>query len=169
MLVSRVLLEGNMIKPWIVIGAVTLLVSLGSLLIHPRRDLKWAKRLDRPGWLVFEPAIPFIWIFIFTCGAFSALLVWNQDPGSFKTWLLMGFYLLLEIVTVAYIPLTLRLRSLAVGTTLGGLGVILGIVLTLIVWSVSGYAALLLLPYLIWSPIGTYTTREMIDLNPEAI
>jgi tryptophan-rich sensory protein len=23
-------------------------------------------------------------------------------------------------------------------------------------------------PYLIWTPIGTYTTRQMIDLNPTA-
>ena len=158
-----------MIEPWIVIAAVTLLVALGSFLIKPRQDLKWAKRLDRPKWLVFEPAIPLIWTVVFVCGALSALQVWNHEPGSLRTWLLMGFYLLVEIITVAYIPLTLRLQSLAVGTVLGGLGVILGLLLALTVWSVSGYATLLLLPYLLWSPIGTYTTREMIDLNPEAI
>jgi tryptophan-rich sensory protein len=73
-----------------------------------------------------------------------------------------------EIVTVAYIPATLRLRSLTVGTVLGGAGVILGVLLTLTVWPISGLAALLLLPYVIWTPIGTYTTRQMIDLNPDA-
>jgi translocator protein len=44
-----------------------------------------------------------------------------------------------------------------------------GLVLAMIVWSISQSAALLLVPDLLWSPIGTYTTREMIDLNPEAI
>lgn len=73
------------------------------------------------------------------------------------------------MVTVAYIPATVRLRSLAVGTVLGGLGVILAVLLTLNVLPISGQAALLLLPYLIWAPIGTYTTRQMIDLNPKAI
>jgi benzodiazapine receptor len=156
-----------MIKSWMVIAGVTLLVALGGFLIRPR-DIGWAKRLDRPNWLFFEPAIPLIWTFIFSCGAWSTIIVWGKDPGSLKTWLLMGLYLLLEIVTVAYIPATLRLRSLAVGTVLGGTGVLLGVLLTLAVWPISNSAALLLLPYVIWSPIGTYTTREMIDLNPNA-
>lgn len=156
-----------MIKSWMVIGAVTLLVTLGGLLTRPR-DIPWAKHLDRPNWLFFEPAIPVIWTVIFICGAWSAVLVWEQDPGSLRTWLLMGLYLLVGIITVAYIPATLRLRSLKVGTILGGLGAIFGVLLTLAVWSISGWAALLLLPYVTWSPIGTYTTRQMIDLNPDA-
>ncbi|WP_416674361.1 TspO/MBR family protein [Egbenema bharatensis] len=155
-----------MLNPWIVIGGITLLVALGSFLIRPR-DLPWAAKLDRPGWLFFEPAIPFIWTVIFICGAWSAVLVWQAEPGSLKTWALMGLYLLVEIITVAYIPATLRFRSLSVGTGLGGLGVLLGFILTFLVWPVSQPAALLLLPYLLWSPIGTYTTGRMIDLNPE--
>jgi tryptophan-rich sensory protein len=156
-----------MIQSWMIIGGVTLLVALGGSSIRPR-DIKWAKRLDRPNWLFFEPAIPFIWTVIFACGAWSAVIVWEKDPGSLRTWLLMGLYLLLEIVTVAYIPATLRLRSLTVGTVLGGAGVILGVLLTVAVWPISSLAALLLLPYVIWTPIGTYTTRQMIDLNPDA-
>lgn len=156
-----------MSESWMVIGGITFLVALGSSLIRPR-DIPWAKHLDRPKWLFFEPAIPFIWTAIFICGAISAVIVWDKEPGSIKTWLLMGLYLLLEIITVAYIPATLRLRSLKVGTALGGLGVILGILLILTVWPISQLAALLLLPYLIWTPIGTYTTTQMIDLNPDA-
>jgi len=38
----------------------------------------------------------------------------------------------------------------------------------LAVLPISQTAALLLLPYVIWGAIGTYTTWEMIDLNPEA-
>ncbi len=150
-----------------VIGGVTLLVTLASFLFRPR-DVAWIARLSKPKWLVFEPVIPVIWTVIFVCGACSAVIVWEQEPGSLRTWLLMGLYLLLEIVTVAYIPATLRLRSLKVGTFLGGAGAVLGILLTLAVWFVSGWAALLLLPYVLWSPIGTYTTWEMIQLNPDA-
>lgn len=150
-----------------VIGGVTLLVSLGGLFFRPK-DLKWGTRLDRPKWLFFEPAIPLIWTVVFICGAISAVQVWENEPGSLRTWLLMGWYLLLEVITTAYIPATLRTRSLRVGTILGGTGVILGVLLTLVVWSISGWAALLLLPYLLWTPIGTYTTREMIDINPNA-
>ena len=156
-----------MLQPGMIIAGVTFLVGLGGFLIRPR-DTKWFKRLDRPNWLVFEPAIPLIWTVIFTCGAWSAAIAWDKDPGSLKTWLLMGLYLILEIITVTYIPATLRLRSLTVGTVIGGVGGILSVLLTVVVWTISTKAALLLLPYVIWSPIGTYTTREMIDLNPDA-
>lgn len=156
-----------MITTWLVIGGITLLIALGSFLIRPR-DIPWATRLDRPNWLFFEPAIPLIWTIIFACGAWSAVLVWEEEPGSLKTWLLMALYLLLEIVTVAYIPATVRLRSLTIGTVLGGLGVIFGVLLALTIVPISAKSALLLIPYLIWSPIGTYTTRKMIDLNPNA-
>ncbi|MBV8884082.1 MAG: tryptophan-rich sensory protein [Chroococcidiopsidaceae cyanobacterium CP_BM_RX_35] len=156
-----------MIDSWMIIGGVTLLVALGSFLLRPR-DLQWATHLRLPKWLFFEPAIPLIWTVVFSSGAWSANLIWDKDPGSFKTWLLMGFYLLLEIVTVAYIPATLRLRSLKVGTVLGGVGVILCIVLVITILPISKEAALLLLPYLIWSPIGTLTTWRMMQLNFDA-
>jgi len=157
-----------MIKSWMVIGAVTFLVALGSFLIRPRQDAQWIKELRLPRWLFFEPLIPVIWTIIFICGAASAIIVWENEPGSIKTWLFMGLYLLLEVVTVAYIPVTIRLRSLKVGTILGGAGVTLGALLTIAVWTVSGWAAFLLIPYLLWSPVGTYTTWEMIQLNPDA-
>jgi benzodiazapine receptor len=156
-----------MLKTLMVIGTVTFLVDLGSILFRPK-DIPWATHLERPKWLFFEPAIPFIWTVIFACGAISATFVWEQDPGSLRTWSLMFSYLFLEIVTVAYIPATLRSRSLTVGTVLGAIGMITGVILTLLVLPISTNAALFLLPDLIWSPIGTYTTSKMIDLNPEA-
>ena len=150
-----------MIKSWMVIGGVTFLVALAANFITPK-DIQWFKRLQRPRWLTFEKAIPVIWTVVFICGAWSAYIVWE----STKNWLLMGFYLLVELVTIAYNPAMLRLRSLKVGTIIGGIGAILGILLALTVLPISGWAAALLLPYVIWSPIGTYTTWEMIRLNP---
>jgi tryptophan-rich sensory protein len=150
-----------MIKSWMVIGGVTLLVALAANFITPG-DRQWFRRLRRPSWLIFEAAIPIIWTVIFICGAWSAYIVWENT----ENWLLMGFYLLLEIVTIAYTPVMFRLRSLRVGTIIGGIGAIIGILLTLTVLRISGWAALLLVPYVIWSPIGTYTTWEMSRLNP---
>jgi tryptophan-rich sensory protein len=150
-----------MIKSWMVIGGVTFLVALAANFITPR-DVQWFKRLRRPSWLTFEAAIPLIWTIVFICGAWSAYIVWENTFN----WLLMGFYLLVELVTIAYNPAMLRLRSLKVGTIMGGTGAVLGILLALTVLPISGWAAALLLPYVIWSPIGTYTTWEMIRLNP---
>jgi len=155
-----------MIKSWMVIGGVAILVALAANFITPS-DRKWFKRLQRPKWLTFEAAIPIIWTVIFICGAWSAYIVWEKNPGTNTTWLIMGLYLLLEIVTIAYTPVMLRLRSLQVGTIVGGTGLIISIILTLVVLSISGWAALLLVPYLLWSPIGTYTTWQMVHLNPQ--
>lgn len=149
-----------------VIGGVAFLVALSANFITPS-DVKWFKRLQRPRWLTFEVAIPIIWTVIFICGAWSAYIVWEKDPGTTATWVRMGFYLLLEIVTIAYTPVMFRLRSLKVGTNIGGAGFIIGVLLTIAVLPVSGWAALLLVPYLLWSPIGTYTTWAMIRLNPQ--
>jgi tryptophan-rich sensory protein len=157
-----------MIKSWMVIGAVTLLVALGGGLITPD-DARWFKRLQRPRWLTFEALIPFIWTVIFICGGWSAYIVWEREPGTQKTWLLMGLYLLLELVTVAYTAVMLRVRRLKVGAIIGGTGAILSIILAVVVWPIQSWASLLLLPYVIWSPIGTYTTWEMMHLNPEDV
>jgi tryptophan-rich sensory protein len=151
------------IKSWMAIGAVTFLVALGGNFITPN-DIKWFKRLQRPRWLTFEFLIPFIWTTVFICGAWSAYIVWESQ----KSWLLMGFYLLVELVTIAYNPMMLRLRSLKIGTIIGGIGAILGFILALIVLPISIWASLLLLPYVLWAPIGTYATWEIMKLNPEA-
>ncbi len=156
-----------MIPSWLAIGGVMFLVAFGGLFFKPR-DLKWAANLERPNWLTFEPLIPVIWIIVFTCGAVSANIVWEKSPGNLSSWLLMGLYLTLELITVSYTSVTLRIRSLAVGTIIGITGAILSVLLTLIVSQISGTAAVLLLPYVIWSPIGSYTTWEMIRLNPSA-
>ncbi|WP_448266748.1 TspO/MBR family protein [Nostoc sp. DSM 114159] len=155
-----------MIPSWIIIGAVTFLVALGSFFITPR-DVKWFANLSRPRWLVFEPLIPVIWTVIFICGAASAYIVWEKNPGSLITWLIMALYLLVEIITVAYIPTMLRFRSLKIGEVLGLIGLISGVVLAICVLPISLVAALLLLPYLVWTPIGTYTTDELKELNPQ--
>ncbi|MBG1271940.1 TspO/MBR family protein [Nostoc sp. WHI] len=155
-----------MIPSWIIIGAVTFFVALGSFLITPR-DVKWFAHLSRPRWLVFEPLIPIIWTVIFICGAASANVVWQKNPGGIITWLLMGLYLLVEMITVAYIPVMLRFRSLKAGEILGLMGLISGVVLGVCVLPISGLAGLLLLPYLVWTPIGTYTTDELKEINPQ--
>ncbi|HBB33882.1 MAG TPA: TspO protein [Cyanobacteria bacterium UBA8803] len=155
-----------MIKSWMVIGAVTLLVALAASWVTPD-DVRWFNRLRRPRWLTFEPAIPFIWTVIFICGAWSAYIVWESNPGRPQTLQLMGLYLLLEAVTIAYTPVMFRLRSLKVGTIIGGSGAVLSIILAVLLFPISLWACLLLLPYIIWSPIGTYTTWAMIRLNPE--
>lgn len=154
-----------MIKSWMIIAGITFIVALCANFIAPD-DVKWFKRLQRPRWLTFEGLIPVIWTVVFICGVWSAYIVWERNPGTTTTWLLMGLYLLLEIVTIAYTPVMFKTRSLKVGTIIGGTGFVVALLLAFAAFLISLWAGLLLLPYLIWSPIGTYTTWKMAQLNP---
>lgn len=155
-----------MIKPWMVIGGIALLLAVIGGSIVPPRGVQWFRRLRRPDWLTFEKFIPLIWIFVLTCGVWSATLVWNQAPGTSTTWMFMAGYILLELAILAYNPALLVGRNLRFGTIVGLAGFVIGLMLALAVLNISGQAALLLLPFLIWSPIGTYTTWVMEKLNP---
>ncbi len=150
-----------MLKSWMVIGGVTLAVALLSNVIRPK-DIKWFRRLQRPDWLTFEKLIPVIWTTVFVCGAWSAYIVWEQT----QSWAWMAAYLLLEVVTASFTPVLLWSHSLKAATLIGGLGFVIGLLLTLGAFQVLVWAGVLLIPYLLWSPIGTYTTWRMDQLNP---
>ncbi|RMF25943.1 MAG: TspO protein [Cyanobacteria bacterium J083] len=150
-------------------GIVTFTIPLFLNRLIDRKDFRWFKSLRRPTWLTFEGAIPLIWIIIFICGAWSAYNVWQANPGKLFTWLLMSLYLLLEILICLYTLLTCKTRSLKVGTIIGAIGFCLGVILALIVLNISHTAFWLLLPYLLWSPIGTFVTWQMMQLNPDDI
>lgn len=155
-----------MIPSWLPIGIVTLAVPFSFNRLISSKDFRWFKRLRRPNWLTFEWAIPFIWITVFICGAWSAYNVWESNPGTISTWLLMGFYLLVEIAISLYTLVMCKTRSLKVGTIIGGTGFFLGAILAVTILPISKTAFLLLLPYLLWSPIGTFVTWQMMQLNP---
>ncbi|GAB4538958.1 MAG: hypothetical protein Tsb0014_28930 [Pleurocapsa sp.] len=155
-----------MIPSWLAIGIVTLAVPLILNRFISSKDFRWFKRLRRPDWLTFEGAIPLIWTVIFICGAWSAYNVWETNPGTLSTWLLMGFYLVVELAISLYTLVMCKTRSLKIGTIIGGTGFILGAILAVIVASISATAFWLLVPYLLWSPVGTFVTWQMMQLNP---
>ncbi|EDX86761.1 TspO/MBR family [Synechococcus sp. PCC 7335] len=149
-----------MLKSWMVIAGVGLAIALLSNIIRPK-DVKWFRRLERPQWLTFEKLIPVIWTTVFVCGGWSAYIIWQQT----QSWAWMSAYIVLEVVTVAFTPVLLWSHSLLAASFIGGTGFVIGLVLAITVFNVSIWAAILLIPYLLWSPVGTYTTWEMKKLN----
>jgi len=142
---------------WILIAMLVVAVGLNP----SKAEFSWFLRLRRPRWLVFEGWIPVIWLVIYACFYGSALLSWNAAPESS---LLLG-YLALLVLVQSYTLVICRSRSLARGTLIGFAGWVWGIALTLVVSQHSIGAWLLLLPYLIWSPVGTFVTWQMQKLN----
>jgi tryptophan-rich sensory protein len=137
------------------------IVAVGALLNPSRSEFAWFLRLRRPAWLSFEPLIPLIWISIYACFYASALLAWNAS----RSWGLMAGYLGLLLLVQSYTWLICRTRRLANGTAIGLAGWLWGMALAVVVASPSRAAAALLIPYLLWSPVGTLVTWQMQRLN----
>jgi len=137
------------------------LVAVVAGLNPSRSQFSWFLQLRRPDWLTFERWIPLIWITIYACFYASALLAWNAS-GSLA---LLAGYLLLLVLVQSYTWLICRTRRLANGTAVGFAGWVWGVALAVIVLGSSRNAALLLLPYLLWSPLGTLVTWQMQRLN----
>jgi tryptophan-rich sensory protein len=143
---------------------LTILLVMGLVIaaLTPSRDeFGWFLRLRRPRWLTFERWIPLIWSLIYLCFYASALLSW-QAAGAEAP---MLAYLLLLVLVQSYTLLICRTRRLIWGTAAGLAGWVWGLGLTLRVVGLSGPASLLLLPFLLWSPIGTFVTWRMQKLN----
>ena len=126
-----------------------------------RQDFDWFLRLRRPAWLVFEAAIPLIWIAIYACFYTSALLCWEAS----RSWPLMGAYLVLLVLVQSYTLVICHRRSLRPGTAIGFAGWVWGLALSLAVSPLGLAIWLLLVPYLLWSPVGTLVTWQMQRLN----
>ena len=137
------------------------LVAVVAGLNPSRSQFSWFLQLRRPAWLSFERLIPLIWIGIYIGLYASALLAWNAS-GSLG---LQAGYLLLLVLVQSYTWLICRTRRLANGTVVGFAGWAWGVALALIVSGSSRNAALLLVPYLLWSPVGTLVTFQMQRLN----
>jgi translocator protein len=150
-----------MIPAWLVIAVVGVAIASASSLLSSR-DIKWFRQQRRPAWLTFEFAIPFVWTVVLICGGWSAYIVWRQT----QSWWFMAGYALLELLIVSYTPVMCKLRSLRVGTAIGAAGFGFGLLLAGSVAQVDMVAFLLLLPYLLWSPVGTLITWQMVQLNP---
>ena len=63
----------------------------------------------------------------------------------------------------------MELKSLLGGLIVGGTATLLVYVLAFLVRSISQKAAWLLLPYLLWGPVGTYLTWILIQRNTSVI
>ena len=137
------------------------MVAVGAGLNPSREQFTWFLRLRRPAWLTFEGLIPLIWLAIYACFYASALLAWNAS----WSWELMAGYLGLLVLVQSYTLLICRTRRLANGTLVGLAGWVWGIALAVMVAQQSPMAAALLIPYLLWSPVGSLVTWQMQKLN----
>lgn len=143
---------------------LTILLVMGlviAVLTPSRQQFAWFLRLRRPRWLTFERWIPLIWSVVYLCFYASALLVWQATSNL----ALMAGYLGMVVLVQSYTLLICRSRSLRNGTVIGLAGWAWGVALAVVVLQLSRPAALLLIPFLLWSPVGSFVTWRMESLN----
>jgi len=126
---------------------------------------RWYRSLLKPRWVTFERLIPFIWAFIYVATTASAALTW-LSPGPRRTKAsvlsLLGVNALLN---TAYSIIFTRRQDLpgavvdaaAIAGTIGAA--------TAAQWASWRPAALLNLPYLLWSSLAAYITWRIYQLN----
>jgi translocator protein len=157
-----------MIPSWLAIGVFATLIAVGILKLNTPDGIGWFNRQRRPAWLTFERLIPLVWTTIFICGAWSAYATWEAQPGSLRSWLLMAGYSIVEVLIMLYNPAMAWFKSLQVGVWVGAIGFACGAILAAFVFPQSFWGGMLLLPYLLWSPVGTYVTWVMDKIGRES-
>ena len=146
-------------------AAVLILLAMVAVIaaLNPGREgFAWFMALRRPAWLTFERLIPAVWAAIYACFYASALLSWNAVPARGTA---MAAYLVLLVLVQSYTWLICRTRSLRNGTVVGFAGWVWGVALAVAMAPHSRPAWLLLVPFLLWSPVGTFITWRMEGLN----
>ena len=140
---------------------LVVMVGIAATLNPSREQFAWFLSLRRPAWLTFERWIPLIWISIYTCFYSSAVLAWFASAS----WGVMGGYLGLLLLVQSYTLIICRTHNVARGTVIGLGGWLWGAALAVVVQPESPQASGLLIPYLLWSPLGTLLTWQMQHLN----
>ena len=150
---------------WIIAVISAGVFFAGNLLASLRNP--WFQNLSRPSWLTFEFLFPGIWLFIWICATISAILVWRKAPRRRRqrTWVLMTLYWAIALLTSLYTQVVVELRNLSAGFIVCGIATLLVYILAVLIKPISQKATWLLLPYMLWGPVGIYLTWILMQLN----
>jgi len=143
------------------ISILLVIIIVGRFLNPSNKEFAWFMNLNRPAWLDFERFIPLIWIFIYGCFYFSTLTAW------YRSWnlSLMLLYLILLLLVQSYTLVICKQKSIKNGTLIAFAGWLWGVILFTQIIQISIISAVLLIPFLLWSPIGTFVTWQMQKIN----
>lgn len=125
----------------------------------------WYNALRKPAWQppdwLFGPA----WTLIFALAALSAVTYWRREAVRAHRWRVVAAFALNGLLNMLWSLLFFRLQrpDWALYEVMGlWLSIVLLIALTA---RASGYAALLLLPYLAWVSFASFLNWTIVSLN----
>jgi tryptophan-rich sensory protein len=166
MLASRGQLRASFIR-W-ALFCVPLIVLLGFLagqLGGP--DTPWFQNLTKPGIFPEPKWFGIVWTILYVMIGVSVALI-ASSWGAKGRVAALGAFALHFVFNLAWTPTFFGAQQIS-----GGLGVLIGGVITLLVvmalfWRVRRIAALLLIPYLGWLLFASVLNYQFLELNPES-
>nr|WP_246696665.1 TspO/MBR family protein [Methylobacterium planeticum] len=125
----------------------------------------WYHALRRPGWKPPDWAFGPIWTTIFALTAVSGVMAWHASPDAPSRSVLIGAYAVNAVLNIAWSGLFFRAERpdwALVEVVFLWLSILALILVTV---RVSAFAAVLLLPYLIWVGVAAVLNRAIVRLN----
>ncbi|MCJ2046913.1 tryptophan-rich sensory protein [Methylobacterium sp. J-078] len=149
--------------PPVVAAGVAVMVALAGGLLTTTGP--WYHALRRPSWKPPDWAFGPVWTTIFTLTAISGVMAWNADSGLASRTVLVVIYGINAVFNIAWSGLFFRMRRpdwalLEVVFLWVSIAALI-----LVTARVSGLAATLLLPYLVWVGIAACLNRAIVRLN----
>ena len=124
----------------------------------------WYQSLAKPGWAPPDAWFPYVWTALYVLMGLASFLAWRAAPRGAFGWPFACF--LVQLAINAGWPFLFFGAGQLVAALLVIVGLLLAIVATVLAFRpLSGWAALLLLPYLAWTGYATAVTYAILRLN----
>jgi tryptophan-rich sensory protein len=143
--------------------AVFAVAILGNWLT--RGGMDWYQTIKLPSFTPPGYVIGAVWTIIFILTAISAIIFWGKASRDGKFWWVVGFLILNGLLNVFWSFLFFNRHWLGAAIFEAGILDLSVIILIILIWPVSRTAAVLLLPYTLWTTFATYLTYVIWSLN----
>jgi translocator protein len=124
---------------------------------------KWYTELRKPAWQPSGAAIGAVWSALYVTIATAGSLLWLQRRRSNPA--VPTLFVAQSVLNAAWTPLFTRAKSPALATLDCAALTAVNVGLVASAWSVRRLAAVLLVPYLVWTAFATFLSWSIYRLN----
>jgi tryptophan-rich sensory protein len=130
-----------------------------------RGGMDWYQAINLPSFTPPGYVIGAVWTIIFILTAISAIIFWGKAPRDGRFWWVSGFFILNGLLNIFWSYLFFNRHWLGAAVWEAGILDLSVVILIILIWPVSRTAAVLLLPYTLWTTFATYLTYVIWSLN----
>lgn len=127
--------------------------------------MAWYKTINLPVWTPPNAFMVFAWITIFILTSASILIIWNKHSDEKNFSLIIGLFVLNAVINVGWNVLFFTQQQIGLAFFEAILLMLNIILLIILIWRFSRFAASLLLPYSAWVLFATALTFNIWMIN----